>query len=266
MPAHDPALRALARLPRPLYGHIEALPNRVLGYRHRHPWCQFAYALQGVLEVWTDRGRFVAPPQWAVWIPAGVAHRVRCATGTRIRSLYLDNSVCAAARARCRVLTVSPLLRELIRTFSHLPAEYDEGGADGRLARVLIDQLAAAPEVEFMLPLPADPRVRLVCNGLQRHADRDTSLAAWSARLAVSGKTLTRLFQRETGLTFRAWRQRLRLLDAVPRLERGEAVTEVALDCGYESLSAFIAAFRRLYNMTPGELSRANRVVPAGSQ
>ncbi|WP_316157209.1 helix-turn-helix transcriptional regulator [Cupriavidus sp. BIC8F] len=259
MPAHDHGLRALAQLPRPLYGHVEALPNRILGYRHRHPWCQFAYALEGVLEVLTDSGRFVAPPQWAVWIPSGMQHRVRCAAGTRVRSLYLDNGACAAVSGRCRVLTVSPLLRELIRAFSYLPAEYDEHSADGRLARVLLDQLCAAPEVELMLPLPADPRLRLVCNGLQRHADRDTSLAAWSARLAVSDKTLTRLFLRETGLTFRAWRQRLRLLDAVPRLERGEAVTDVALDCGYDSLSAFIAAFRRLYNMTPGELSRANR-------
>ena len=35
-------------------------------------------------------------------------------------------------------------------------------------------------------------------------------------------------------------------------LERGDSVTEVALACGYDSLSAFIAAFKKQFNCTPG--------------
>ena len=61
---------------------------------------------------------------------------------------------------------------------------------------------------------------------------------------------------RDTGLTYRAWRQRLRLLGALPDLERGERVTDVALGCGYESVSAFIAAFRQQFDTTPGEFFR----------
>jgi len=44
----------------------------------------------------------------------------------------------------------------------------------------------------------------------------------------------------------------LRLISALERLEQGAAVTEVALDCGYNSPSAFIAAFRRQFGATPG--------------
>ena len=65
------------------------------------------------------------------------------------------------------------------------------------------------------------------------------------------------LFQRETGLSFRAWRQRLRLLAALTPLERGERVTDVALACGYDSTSAFISAFRQQFGCTPGEFFRA---------
>ncbi|MNJ80766.1 HTH-type transcriptional repressor of iron protein A [compost metagenome] len=75
----------------------------------------------------------------------------------------------------------------------------------------------------------------------------------------MSEKTLTRQFQRDTGLSFRAWRQRLRLLSALPLLEQGEAVTEVALACGYDSTSAFIAAFRLHFGATPGALARPRR-------
>lgn len=249
-------LDGLKALPRPVYGRLDSLPNLMLGHRHSHPWVQLSHAVEGVLEVRTASGRFIAPPLRAVWIPPGMPHQVFCAPGTCIRSLYIDRRVAGAAAGRCRVVRISPLLRELIDHFSGLPEAYGEDDADGRLVQVLLDQLIAAPEVELMLPLPAEPRLRRLCRRLQARPDSPASLADWSRTLATSERTLSRLFLRETGLTFRAWRQRLRLLSALPGLERGERVTDVALACGYESLSAFIAAFREQFGATPGEFFR----------
>ncbi|AYC30903.1 AraC family transcriptional regulator [Pseudomonas cavernae] len=251
------SIPGLARLPRPVYGRVESLPNRALTYRHSHPWVQLSYAIAGVLEVHTDAGRFVAPPQRAVWVPAGLPHRVFSAPRTEMRSLYLDCAVTGWAPAGCRVLRVSPLLRELIRAFSALPVEYAEDGEDGRLVQVLLDRLSAAPEVDLMLPLPHDQRLQQLCRSLQQHPERQETLAQWSARLDVSEKTLSRLFLRDTGLSFRAWRQRLRLLGALTPLEQGQRVTDVALACGYDSTSAFIAAFRQQFGCTPGKFFRA---------
>ena len=231
------SIPGLPSLPRPVYGRVESLPNRTLTYRHSHPWVQLSYAIAGVLEVHTDAGRFVAPPQRAVWVPAGLPHRVFSAPRTEMRSLYIDCAAVAWAPPGCRVLRVSPLLRELVQ--------------------VLLDQLRAAPEVDLMLPLPQDERLQALCRRLQERPERQETLAHWSARLGVSEKTLSRLFQRETGLSFRAWRQRLRLLAALTPLERGERVTDVALACGYDSISAFIAAFRQQFGCTPGEFFRA---------
>ncbi|MGL5996349.1 MAG: AraC family transcriptional regulator [Pseudomonas proteolytica] len=257
---HDQAVRrsipGLSSLPRPVYGRTESLPNRALTRRHSHPWVQLSYAISGVLEIQTSAGRFVAPPQRAVWIPAGMPHRVFSSPHTEMRSLYLDCSVTAWAAERCQVLAVSDLLRELIRRFSELPVEYAEDGPDGRLAQVLLDQLAAAPQVDLMLPLPLDNRLRQIYRSLSLHPEQATTLGQWSQRLGVSEKTLSRLFVSDTGLTYRAWRQRLRLLGALPDLERGERVTDVALGCGYESVSAFIAAFRQQFDTTPGEFFR----------
>lgn len=250
------SLFELKRLPRPLYGQVESLPNRALTYQHSHPWVQLSYATQGVLEVQTRAGRFIAPPQRAVWVPAGMPHRVFSTPQTEMRSLYLECNVTTWAPPSCRVLEVSPLLRELIRTFSLLPEDYDEEGAAGRLAQVLLDQLASAAEVDLALPLPQDKRLRQICRNLQAHPEQQTTLGDWGLQLGVSEKTLSRLFLRETGLSFRAWRQRLRLLGALAPLERGERVTDVALACGYDSTSAFIAAFRQLFDCTPGEFFR----------
>ena len=245
----------LTDLPRPVYGHAESLPNRVLGYRHRHAWVQFAYAAEGVLEVHTDDARYIAPPQRAVWIPAGIPHRIRCAAKTAVRSLYISHTTLEAPHQRCRVLVVKPLLRELIRTFGDLPAVYAPDSPAERLAGVLLDEISCSQEVDLVLPLPAHTRLRQLCRQFYAHPAGAITLAEWSLQLGVSEKTLSRLFLKETGLTFRAWVQRTRLLTALEPLERGERVTDVALDCGYESLSAFISAFAKLFNTTPGEFS-----------
>jgi len=131
--------------------------------------------------------------------------------------------------------------------------EYQEDGAQGRLVQVLLDQLAEAPQIDLMLPLPQDSRLQKIYQSLQLHPEQATTLGHWSEKFAVTEKTLSRLFLRDTGLTFRAWRQRLRLLGALTPLEQGERVTDVALACGYDSTSAFIAAFRQQFGATPGE-------------
>lgn len=250
------SIPGLSSLPRPVYGRTESLPNRALTRHHSHPWVQLSYAIQGVLEVQTRAGRFVSPPQRAVLIPAGMPHRVISSPHTEMRSLYLDCSVTAWAGEECQVLGVSLLLRELIRAFSELAVEYELESASGRLVQVLLDQLAAAPQIDLMLPLSDDPRLLQIYRRLQRHPEQQVTLGYWSQKFGVTEKTLSRLFLRETGLTFRAWRQRLRLLGSLTPLEQGERVTDVALTFGYDSTSAFIAAFRQQFGITPGEFFR----------
>jgi AraC-like DNA-binding protein len=248
-------LGKLQALPRPIYGHFLGLPNRAIRQRHSHPWGQLSYAMSGVIEVRTANARFMAPPLRAIWIPAGLSHSVHCRESTQIRSLYIDPVAIPADSRECRVLVVTPLIRELILAFSELPVEYDEQGADGRLAGVLIDQLARAPEAALSLPWPQDTRLRRLCNDLLKNPGSRISLSSYGRKLHLSERSLSRLLLQQTGLSFRLWRQRARLLGSLPLLERGDRVTDVALACGYDSMSAFIAAFREQMGMTPREFS-----------
>ncbi|TFV99467.1 AraC family transcriptional regulator [Oxalobacteraceae bacterium OM1] len=247
-------LPAFQALPRPVYGHVAAPARQPIGHHHSHPWAQLSYAARGVIEVKAEEGSYIAPPLCAVWIPARIVHRVQCSSDAEIHRLYVDPHAQPAGLAQCQVLAVTPLLRELIRAFSRVPVEYDEGGPDGRLAQVLLDQLAAAPKVDAILPWPQDARLRKLCAEMHRHPDRTTPLAGHADRLGVSEKSLSRMFVRQTGLSFRAWRQRSRLMAALPLLQRGDRVTDVAIACGYDSMSAFIAAFRERFKATPGQL------------
>ncbi|MBX8500862.1 helix-turn-helix transcriptional regulator [Pseudomonas cichorii] len=245
----------LQDLPRPLYARAESLSAGSWTPPHRHDWVQFSYAISGVLGVHTAEGSFFAPPQWGVWVPAGLEHQVVTSMQAEMRSLYVRTQDSGWAPERCRVLEVTPLARELIKTFCLLPVAYPEDDSpEARLVQVLLDQLSQLPEVGFSLPLPRHPRLLGLCNELIENPARLITLHDWATRLGTSEKTLMRLFQRETGLSFRGWRQRARLLSSLSALEEGDSVTNAALACGYDSTSAFIAAFKGLFGYTPGEL------------
>jgi AraC-like DNA-binding protein len=62
---------------------------------------------------------------------------------------------------------------------------------------------------------------------------------------------MCRHLKKETGMTFRIWRQQIRLLMSLERLAKGEPVTNVAMDVGYSTPSAFITAFRQAFGTTP---------------
>ncbi|KQB52619.1 AraC family transcriptional regulator [Pseudomonas endophytica] len=251
------AIPALNALPRPLYARAESLGAGSWTPRHRHDWVQFSYAISGVLGVHTDQGSFFAPPQWGVWIPAGLEHEVVTSMRAEMRSLYVRREDCLWAPEHCRVLEVTPLARELIKSFCALPVYYPQGGSpEERLVQVLLDQLAGLSQVGFSLPLPRHARLLALCNELIENPDADVTLSQWAERLGASEKTLMRLFDRETGMSFRSWRQRMRLLSSLRVLEEGGSVTLAALSCGYESTSAFIAAFKKMFGFTPGELFR----------
>lgn len=252
--ANKRVIPRLASLPRPLYSRHESLAPGSWTDEHCHPWCQLSYATSGVLGVRTPVGDYVAPPRFAVWIPPDLPHQVVNRRQTEMRSLYLAPAVASGLPGECSVLEMSPLARELIRRCGELAVEYDEAGPAGRLVAVLLDELASLRRASFRLPLPQDRRLGAICTALQEHPDDARSLAGWAAQAGASERTLARLFVKETGLGFGEWRQRLRLLLSLDALEAGDSVTTVALAHGYESTSAFIAAFRGVFGVTPGEL------------
>lgn len=241
-------------LPRPLVARVESLPPGTVTPWHSHAWWQLAWAMRGVMTLETRQGSYIAPPQRAILVPPGVEHQATNASRTEMRSLYLDCALMEWAAPRCRVLEMSALVRELILAVGLLPQEYDPNAANTRLIGVLIDQLATMPEVHLNLPLPEDPRLARICNHLQANPDDPRTMGEWAGLVGLSERSLARNFRLQTGMSFGDWRQRMRMLLALAALERGERVTRVALDAGYASASAFIAAFRKTFGVTPSAM------------
>lgn len=220
---------------------------------HTHERAQLLYAVQGVMRVTTAAGVWVVPPQRAVWIPPGIEHHVQAqGTPLSLRSLYIRDDVLAGLPEACCVVTVSPLLRELILTAMSLPDVVPADSPSARLVQVLLDRIEGLPVAPLHLPIAADRRLRRIAETLLADPADPRTLADWAQGIGASERTLARLFTRETGMTFGQWRQQVRLLAALARLASGDSVTDVAFDLGYASQSAFIAMFRRTLGKTPG--------------
>jgi AraC-like DNA-binding protein len=218
---------------------------------HVHGRGQLLYAANGVVAVSTPQGAWIAPPERAVWTPAGVPHAVRMVGAVSTRSLMIDAAAAAVLGDVCRVVGVSPLLRSLLIAACDIAPEYELGGRDGLIMDLLIAELERAPVIPLAVPFPATPALARRCHAfLEQPAPHDT-IDDWAGALGLGRRAFTRAFRRETGMSFGAWRQQACLLVALPRLAAGEPVTTVALDLGYDSPAAFSTMFKRLLGISP---------------
>jgi AraC-like DNA-binding protein/quercetin dioxygenase-like cupin family protein len=252
----DPARRFRAAeiddVPRPVVAYAYDYPAGTLIDRHAHERVQLVHAIAGVMTVETGTGIWVVPPGRALWMPAGQDHAIRADGVLSMRSLYIAPDAVPALAPDCRVVDVPPLVRELILASLALPRLYDPAGADGRLIAVLLDRIADLPQAGLHLPLPHDRRLRPIVDAIVADPGDRRPLADWAAVCGAGDRTLARLFVRETGMTFAAWRRQAALQRALAWLAEGRPVTAIAIDLGYDSPSAFIAMFKRALGTTPG--------------
>jgi len=239
-------------VPRPVVAYAYDYPPGTAIARHAHTRFQLIHATAGVMTVETDAGIWVVPPERALWMPPGQDHAIRTDGVLSMRTLFIAADAVPRLPPECRVVAVPPLVRELLLAALELPRLYDPDGADGRLIAVLLDRIADLPDAGLHLPLPHDGRLQPIVDAIVRDPGDRRTLADWARRCGASDRTLARLFVRETGMTFAAWRRRAALQRALAWLAEGRPVTAIAIDLGYDSTSSFIAMFKRALGATPG--------------
>ena len=224
---------------------------------HAHASHQLLFASSGAMTVTGDRTSWMIPPQRAVVIPAGILHSIRMWGDVAMRSLYfpIDAPAPAFDRKECRVIAVSPLLRELILRVADLAALDSRAAAEARLMSVLMDELETARVEPLLLPLPADARAMKAADCVLKDPADAITATALARHCGLSTRTLERLFRAETGMPFGLWRQKARLLESVRVLVGGASVTDAALESGYASVSVYIAAFKQTFGCTPGAMT-----------
>lgn len=238
--------------------------NYASGYRierHQHPWHQLLFASSGAMTVSTADASWMVPAARAVFIPARSGHAIRMWGLVEMRTLYFAPSLTTLEDVSCRVLEVSPLLRELILRTVERAGLDSRAAPDTWMTLLIEDEVKAAAvsgDSRLALPLPADERALALARHILDQPSARETVDGVARRYGLARRTLERRFRDETGMSFGMWRQKARLLDSIRLLAEGKSVTETALDCGYSSVSAFIAVFKSTFGYTPATRSALN--------
>ncbi len=218
---------------------------------HFHDRDQLVFASRGVMTVSAANCFWVVPTSRAVWIRAKVPHSISMSGEVAMRTLYFKPGLVRTLLQECCVVNVSPLFHELILHACKLGPLDFRREQQRHLIQILIDQLEAVEAVPLTLPGVTDPRAKRVAEILVLEAGNRQTLGKICRSCGASKRTIERLFVQEIGMTLGRWRQQLRLLNAIRRLADGDKVTDVALEVGYSTASAFISAFKKELGTTP---------------
>ena len=226
---------------------------------HRHQESQLVYAATGTMQVTTPKGRWLVPPDRAVWVPARLAHAIDVLAGIEMRTLYFDLAWLkreghSRKLAKEFVVRVSPLLHQTILA---LFDDRNDGERSRLLVRLAMLELQRAEDSATFIPLPQEPRCRRAADIVLGDPTVDHDIETLARAVGTSSRTLSRRFAAETQLSFKSWCQRARIAAAIQKLS-GDAnlsVKQLASDLGYASVPAFSHAFRQVTGKTPTEFA-----------
>lgn len=215
------------------------------------------YALEGLLRLEADGRRWTLPPARAALIRAGQPILVTVLSRLRSASVLFDPAFMATPESGLSVFDMTPLARELVRECRPFSSETQPltpyaAKLFDTLAEVTL-KLAASP-TPCVMPLPTSPGLVRAMEMTEAHAASEVTFEQIAVDTGQSPRALARRFSAELGMTWREALRRVRLTRAVELLAVGDtSVTEVALAVGYNSISAFNAAFRDLMGSSPSD-------------
>lgn len=220
---------------------------------HSHSRHQLLYAFSGTLRVEAENGIFLLPPQRAVWLPAGVLHRTTLHK-VRSGSVFLAPSLVPTGIARVRIISVAPIVREMVRYALRWPATRSP---DDQLANFWFRTMGLLcaewikEEMPFHLPAARSDQIALALE-YTLHNLESANVAAAAKSAALSERHFRRRFAMETGIAWRLFLYQARMLRAMELLVAADAaITDVAYAVGYNSLSAFAKSFTSFAGQTP---------------
>jgi AraC-like DNA-binding protein len=226
---------------------------------HSHPEAQLCGLDQGLAILETDAGAWTCPPGRCVWIPPNMVHSLRSCGKISGWMVRLDARGRASLPVEPGILALSPLLKEIVVRMMTWVESPEANAARRRLVDVLHDEICAASQITLHLPIPHDPALKRMAMRMAENSEATRDLAALAHEVGLSERSLFRNFQKETGLSPGQWRRQMQVLRSLELLAGGRTVTETAFEVGYESVGAFIRAFRETVGVTPTVYVREQR-------
>ena len=231
---------------------------------HTHTRAQFLYASTGNIQVFTPNNVWLVPPMCALWIPANVEHSVISLSHVKLNTALVEVNAAALMGQNCFIIRVSNLLHELLIRLNQItqvnaPNLISSQDISEALQILIFEEIHSANLIPIQIPWPKDKRLLKICQALLHSPKHCKDLTHWADEIGTSSRTLMRMFQKETGLSYRAWIQQMHIAHALSKISNGESISQISEALGYTNPSAFSAMFKRHLGKTPQQF-RANKI------
>ncbi|MGG5505227.1 MULTISPECIES: AraC family transcriptional regulator [unclassified Myroides] len=221
------------------------------GFHSHEKHAQILYASSGCMTLLTRNRQVILPPQKLLYIPAGLEHRVTFRNVVAYRSIYLAVDQLQLDDLNLQVRSVSSLLAEIIERICWWEWKGTPTEQQQHILRVFWDEFQDAKEESYALEIPSDYRLQSLMTAFMIEKKVPPFLKELTHRVGASEKTITRIFKRETKMTYQAWRQQWRLYRAIELLAESEIISDVSTQLEFSSDSAFIEFFKNHTGVTP---------------
>ena len=237
-------------------GAVVAIPTDYPdGYnvpRHRHSRAQLLHALTGAVLVTTDQGRWMVPPEHAMWIPAGVEHAVEMLGQVRMRSVYVTPDAISGLPETLRVVSLTILMESLIREAVALPPGPHASGRSALVVGLLLHEIPTLEPRPLALPFPDDPKLATLCRRFVEAPSPHATIDDWAGEAGMSRRTFTRHFRQHTGTTVGNWLLAERLALSQRLLEStDQPIDTIASLAGFGSSASLRQHFSKAFGVSP---------------
>jgi len=215
---------------------------------HAHEGGQFIFVEAGISHLKTEIGAWIVPARRVAWIPPGVRHVSRSSGAGRGWVVISPVGLRTLRRDVC-VLRASALMIASLQRLTQLTS--GDRSMRRLLWKVVAAEMSAAQPEPLEVPMPTAPRLLKAAQSVLTSPTASASLDKLAVRAGMSRRSFARHFRSQTGLPYARWKRAVIAQYALELVAAGHKVSSVALDVGYESVSAFIAMFRRQYGESP---------------
>ena len=226
---------------------------------HSHSWAQLVYASEGVIAVESGNTCWVVPTNRAIWVPAGQMHSIRTFGRVFLQTIYFEPPYETQLNLQCAAYEITSLLRELIAFVCSEGIIHSDTDEHCNLIAFLSFQVKKLRPFPLMIPLPSDQRAKRLASRLIDTPGTTQSLANLCEECGTSLRTMQRVFSKELGLPLSRWRNQVLMVHAIQLLANNKTITQVSLELGFESVSAFIFSFRKYFGVSPGQYRSSHK-------
>ncbi|MEL6684537.1 MAG: helix-turn-helix transcriptional regulator [Pseudomonadota bacterium] len=213
------------------------------------------YAAKGTMRLQAEGRSWTVPPARAALIAAGAPITLSIAATITCCSALFSPAHYATPKSPLRVLDMSPLARELIwacRDYGPDAKTLDGEGKQLFDTLYMLAQKAAEVRNDLWMPVGQSLQVKSALQMAEADLAAPPALAAVADAVGLTERTLARRFKDELGMPWRDCLRRMRIIRAVEALsDPSRQITQIAMDVGYSSPSAFNSAFLDFTGQTP---------------